>query len=54
MPVHRGQDSRGPFYQWGDSGKRYHYMAGNAESRNRAKKSATRQGQAARAHGYKG
>jgi hypothetical protein len=54
MPVNRGSDRRGPYYQWGDSGRRYYYTAGDASSRNRAKKSATKQGQAARAHGYRG
>lgn len=54
MPVHRGKDSKGPYYQWGDSGKKYHYTAGNEESRGRAKNKANKQGQAARASGYKG
>lgn len=54
MPVHRGKDSKGPYYQWGDSGKKYHYTAGNKESRERAKKKAEKQGRAAYASGYKG
>jgi hypothetical protein len=54
MPVHRGQDSKGPYYQWGDSGKKYHYQAGDKTSRENAKKKAERQGRAARASGYKG
>lgn len=54
MPVHRGKDSHGPYYQWGDSGKKYHYEAGSKPSREAAKKKATKQGQAARARGYKG
>lgn len=54
MPVHRSKDSKGPYYQWGDSGKKYHYEAGNGQSREDAKKKAERQGRAARASGYKG
>jgi hypothetical protein len=54
MPVHRGRDREGPYYQWGDSGRRYHYTAGDRRSRARAKDQATRQGQAAHARGYRG
>lgn len=54
MPVHRSKDSKGPYYQWGDSGKKYHYTAGDKKSRERAKKKAEKQGQAAYASGYKG
>jgi hypothetical protein len=54
MPVHRGSDSKGPYYQWGDSGKKYPYQAGEKKSRDSAKQKATKQGQAARASGYKG
>jgi hypothetical protein len=54
MPVHRGKDAKGPFYQWGQSGKKYHYSPGDKEGREGAKKKAERQGRAARAAGYKG
>lgn len=54
MPVHRGSDGSGPYYQWGKSGKKYHYTAGEKKSRDAAKQQATKQGQAARASGYKG
>ncbi|MGH8986563.1 MAG: hypothetical protein ACRDY6_22210 [Acidimicrobiia bacterium] len=54
MPVRRSRDRKGPYYQWGDSGKRYHYRAGDPRSRDRAKEQATRQGHAAHAHGYRG
>jgi hypothetical protein len=54
MPVKRGKDSQGPYYQWGDSGKKYHYSAGDKGSRERAKEQAARQGRAARASGYRG
>ena len=54
MPVHRGEDSDGPYYQWGDSGKKYRYEAGDEESRERAKEKAEEQAQAAYASGYEG
>ena len=54
MPVHRGRDSKGPFYQWGNSGKRYYYKAGHASSRTRAQNKAHLQGRAAYANGYRG
>ena len=54
MPVKRCQSGGKPGYRWGDSGKCYTYTAGDAASRERAKKKATAQGQAARASGYKG
>lgn len=54
MPVHRGKDSAGPYYQWGDSGKKYHYESGNKSSQEKAKQKAERQGKAARASGYVG
>jgi len=54
MPVHRGKDSKGPYYQWGGSGQKYHYTAGNKRSRDTAKEKATKQGQAAHARGYGG
>lgn len=54
MPVKRGEDARGPFYQWGDKGTRYRYTAGNATSRNAAKDKAAQQGRAIRAGGYRG
>jgi hypothetical protein len=53
-PVHRGKDGKGAYYQWGDSGKKYHYEAGKKKSRETAKQKAEKQGQAARASGYKG
>jgi hypothetical protein len=53
MPVFRRKDAQGPYYQWGDHGKKYRYKPGNKESRDRAKQGATRQGQAARARGYR-
>lgn len=46
MPVHRGEDKEGPYYQWGDSGKKYHYESGDKASRKKAKKQAHEQGYA--------
>jgi hypothetical protein len=54
MPVHRSKDADGPYYQWGESGKKYHYASGDKKSRDSAKEQATRQGRAARASGYDG
>ncbi|MGA7269601.1 MAG: hypothetical protein WB239_00885 [Acidimicrobiia bacterium] len=50
MPVKRGKDKDGPYYQWGESGKKYRYEAGKTESRNRAKSKAKKQGQAIKAN----
>jgi hypothetical protein len=52
MPVKRGRDKNGPYYQWGDSGKKYHYAVGDKAGRERAKQRASKQGQAAHARGY--
>jgi hypothetical protein len=54
MPVHRGKDSQGPYYQWGGSGKKYRYTPGDTRSRDAAKRMAIKQGQAAHARGYRG
>lgn len=50
MPVHRTTANGKPAYQWGQSGKKYPYTPGNAESRRRAKAKAERQGRAAQAN----
>lgn len=42
MPIHRGRDSNGCFYQWGNQ-KKYYYRCGDATSRTDAKKLAIRQ-----------
>jgi hypothetical protein len=54
MSVRRRRDRKGPYYQWGDSGRKYRYTARDPRSRERAKQHATKQGQAAHAHGYRG
>lgn len=54
MPVRRGRDSKGPYYQWGEHGKRYRYEPGDRDGREKAKRAAAKQGQAAHARGYGG
>ena len=52
MPVHRGFDSNGPFYQWGTQGKKYYYKSGSKTSRELAKKKAKKQAVAIYASGW--
>ena len=54
MPVRRGKDSKGSYYQWGSKGKKYYYSSNNPSSRERAKNKASKQGRAAHASGYRG
>lgn len=55
MPVYRGRDSEGNFYQWGKDvpGRKhwakYYYQANNERSRLNAKRRAVKQGMAAMA-----
>jgi len=53
MPIHRGKDSKGPFYQWGTQ-KKYYYKAGNVKSRKLAYEKAKKQAVAIYASGWKG
>jgi hypothetical protein len=53
MPIHRGRDSKGYYYQWG-SQKKYYYIPGNIQSREKAYNKAVKQAQAIYSHGYKG
>jgi hypothetical protein len=46
MPVHKGKDGKGIYYQWGKHGKKYRGKD--------AEKKTAKQGRAAFAHGYKG
>ena len=46
MPARRGEDSQGPYYQWGNKGRKYHYQRGNEGARKQAKARAHRQGRA--------
>jgi hypothetical protein len=52
MPIHRGKDSRGPFYQWGGRAK-YYYISGSVKSREIAKKKAIKQAQAIYSTGWR-
>ncbi len=54
MPTHTGSDSKGCYAQWGGSGKKYYYKCGDEGARKAAEAKASKQGQAAYAHGYKG
>jgi hypothetical protein len=54
MPVHNGKDAKGPYYQWGNSGKKYYYVSGNKQSRENAKKKSHQQAVAIHAHGWRG
>lgn len=44
MPVHRGVDKIGNYFQWGNVGKKYYYY--NETTCKNAKKRATKQGRA--------
>lgn len=49
MPVERGRDSNGPYYRWGEHGKKYYYEPNNERSRKIAEEKAARQGRAIKA-----
>jgi hypothetical protein len=44
MPVHKVTVKGRPAFQWGNSGKKYPYIPGNAASMKRAKQHAINQG----------
>ena len=46
MPIRRGNDKTGSFWQYGESGKKYYYTPGDTESRKAAKAKAIKQGEA--------
>ena len=54
MPIRRKQDSKSPYYQWGESGAKYRYKSGNKRSRELALKKAKAQERAIYASGYRG
>lgn len=45
MPIKRSKDSKGPYYQYGNS-KKYYYKSGDSKSRKKAKRKAIKQAQA--------
>lgn len=51
MPIHKGKDTKGHFWQWGQSGKKYYFDPKSKESQARAKAQATAQGVAIHASG---
>lgn len=53
MPIKRCQKDGKPGFKFGTSGKCFTYTAGNAASRERAKKKAQAQERAIRASGFK-
>lgn len=53
MPINRGRDKDGPYYRWGDSGKKYYYKSGDVKSREKARGKAVKQAQAIYASGYR-
>jgi len=53
MPIYRGYDTHGPFYQWGTRGKNYYYISGNKKSRDLAKLKSRKQAIAIYASGWK-
>jgi len=53
MPVMTGKDTKGCYARWGGSGKKYRYKCGDKAGRDRAKRRAGKQGQAAHAGGHK-
>lgn len=52
MPVHRGKDSKGCYYQWGNQ-KKYYYKMGNVREGIIAKLKAANQGRAIMVSKYK-
>ncbi len=52
MPIHRSKDIKGPYYQWGRTGKKYHYIAKDKTSRMAAYDKAKRQAHAIYASEY--
>lgn len=50
MPIHRRHDSEGPYYQDGDSGKKFHYKPKNKRSRASAYGRARKQQKARKAN----
>ena len=42
MPIHRGYDKKGCYYQWGNQ-KKYYYKCGDKDERKRAKMKSIKQ-----------
>lgn len=50
----QGRDTQGPYYRWGDHGKKYYYKSGDKISREISREKAKKQGIAIHASGWKG
>ena len=48
MPIHRGRDKHGPYYQFGSTGHKYYYLCAKPASREFAYNKAVRQSKAIR------
>ena len=46
MPVREGKDEKGPFYQYGKTGKKYHFQPSKPKSVSFAHMLASQQGKA--------
>ena len=46
MPIINNRDSKGPYYKYGDTGKKYYYTAKDKRSREAARAKAAKQGRA--------
>lgn len=46
MPLHNRRDSKGPYFIWGERGKKYYYKANSKLSKSRAKSKAMKQARA--------
>ena len=53
MPIYRRQDKLGPYYQFGNHGFKYRYIARNIKSRLEAYNKCRKQGQAIAINKYK-
>lgn len=54
MPIHRGKDTKGSYYQFGyGHGAKFYYVSGNKQSRDRAYRKCLKQMGAMYANGYR-
>jgi len=54
MPIHRGKDNKGNYFQWGEHGAKYYYNYMNDSSVINAYAKAKRQMRAIYSNGYRG
>ena len=52
MDLNHNYDEEGPYFQWGDTGEKFHYNAEDQDSRTAAKTKAEQYGRDMRASGY--